>query len=462
MSSHVFYRDPRRTYPQAAYGRGVYLWDTEGRQYFDAASGALVANLGHGRDDVARAVAEQTSKVALAHTSRFSTPVLERFAARVSRVVGVPGWHVYPVSGGSEATETAIKLARHIQLLRGQPERYRVLSQRASYHGNTLGALAASGLAERKQAYAPLLSDAFVQVAPPSAECPGVGTDGSGSGCACLDAFGKAIGRLKMETGTETVAAVIVELVGGSARSGFVAHAGYVAGLRQLCDAHGILLIFDEVMSGFGRTGCWMAFHHEGVTPDLLVAAKGLAAGYAPLGAVLVAEPLFAEVAGPDPDPDQYQPAFIHGFTYSGNAVSAAAGEAVLEAIEREGLVDNAAREGARLRAGLEALAARHAWIRTVRGRGLMLGLLLADRPGLASAVTETAWQQGLILYQGHGEAEGGDSEHLLVAPPLVIAPAETDELLARLSDVLARVAAAAEPTSSRAVAQANDGAAAD
>lgn len=426
--SHVFYRDPRRAYPQAAYGRGVYLWDTAGKQYFDAASGALVANLGHGREDVAQAIAEQAGKVALAHTSRFSSPVLERFAARVSRVVGEPGWHVYPVSGGSEATETAVKLARHIHLLRGQPGRYRVLSRRASYHGNTLGALAASGLAERKQAYAPLLSDAFVQVAPPSADCPGIGNNGS---CACLDAFGEAIARL----GAETIAAAIVELVGGSARSGFVAHAGYVAGLRRLCDAHGILLVFDEVMSGFGRTGRWMAFHHEGVTPDLIVAAKGLAAGYAPLGGVLVAEPLFAEVAE--------HPAFVHGFTYSGNAVSAAAGDAVLEAVEREGLVENAAREGARLRAGLAALAARHTWIRAVRGRGLMLGLLLEDRPGLASAVTETAWEQGLILYQGHGEAESGDGEHLLVAPPLVIAPAETDELLARLGNVLDRVAAA-------------------
>ncbi|HEX6796747.1 MAG TPA: aminotransferase class III-fold pyridoxal phosphate-dependent enzyme [Ktedonobacterales bacterium] len=426
--SHVFYRDPRRAYPQAAYGRGVYLWDTAGKQYFDAASGALVANLGHGREDVARAIAEQTSKVALAHTSRFSSPVLERFAARVSRVVGEPGWHVYPVSGGSEATETAVKLARHIHLLRGQPGRYRVLSRRASYHGNTLGALAASGLAERKQAYAPLLSDAFVQVAPPSADCPGIGNNGS---CACLDAFGEAIARL----GAETIAAAIVELVGGSARSGFVAHAGYVAGLRRLCDAHGILLVFDEVMSGFGRTGRWMAFHHEGVRPDLIVTAKGLAAGYAPLGAVLVAEPLFAEVAE--------HPAFVHGFTYSGNAVSAAAGDAVLAAVEREGLVENAAREGARLRTGLEALAALYGWIRAVRGRGLMLGLLLEDRAGLAAAVTETAWEQGLILYLGHGEAEGGDSEHLLVAPPLVIAPVETDELLARLGNVLDRVAAA-------------------
>jgi adenosylmethionine-8-amino-7-oxononanoate aminotransferase len=426
--SHVFYRDPRGAYPEAEYGHGVYLWDSAGKQYFDGASGALVANLGHGREDVARAIAEQASKVALAHTSRFSSPVLERFAARVSRVVGDPGWHVYPVSGGSEATETAVKLARHIQLLRGQAGRYRVLSRRASYHGNTLGALAASGLAERKQAYAPLLSDAFVQVAPPSASCPGVGADGS---CACIEAFGEALARL----GDETVAAVIVELVGGSARSGFVAHEGYVAGLRQLCDAHGILLIFDEVMSGFGRTGRWMAFHHEGVTPDLIVAAKGLAAGYAPLGAVLVAEPIFAEVAD--------HPAFIHGFTYSGNAVSAAVGDAVLEIVEREGLVENAAREGARLRAVLEALAEQHPWIRAVRGRGLMLGLLLEDRPGLASAVAETAWEQGLILYQGHGEAEGGDGEHLLVAPPLVIAPAETDELLARLDDVLGRVAAA-------------------
>ena len=426
--SHVFYRDPRRAYPEAAYGRGVYLWDTAGKQYFDGASGALVANLGHGREDVARAIYEQASKVALAHTSRFSSPVLERFAARVSRVVGAPGWHVYPVSGGSEATETAVKLARHIQLLRGQAGRYRVLSRRASYHGNTLGALAASGLAERKQVYAPLLSEAFVQVAPPSADCPGIGTGGS---CPCLDAFADAIARL----GAETVAAVIVELVGGSARSGFVAHAGYQAGLRRLCDTHGLLLIFDEVMTGFGRTGRWMGFHHEAVAPDLIVAAKGLAAGYAPLGAVLLADPIFAELAE--------RPAFVHGFTYSGNAVSAAAGDAVLEVVEREGLVENAAREGARLRAGLEALAAQHAWIRAVRGRGLMLGLLLEDRAGLAGAMTETAWERGLILYQGHGEAEGGDAEHLLVGPPLVIASAETDELLSRLDDVFARVSSA-------------------
>ncbi|MFI5273809.1 MAG: aspartate aminotransferase family protein [Ktedonobacterales bacterium] len=431
--SAVFYRDPHTVYPAIARGQGVYLWDTAGKRYFDGASGALVANLGHGREDVARVLYEQARMVALAHTLRFTSPALERFAERVSRVAGAPGWHIYPVSGGSEATETAVKLARHIQLTRGQGGRYRVLSRRASYHGNTLGALAASGLAERKRVYEPLLAEAFAQVAPPSAACAGVGPDGS---CGCLAAFSEEIARV----GADSVAAVIVEPVGGSARSGFVAHAGYLAGLRRLCDTHGILLIFDEVMSGFGRTGRWMAFHHDaGAVPDLITAAKGLAAGYAPLGAVLIANPLYEATFAEGS-------AFTHGFTYSGNPVSAAVGDQVLRIVEEQGLVECAAREGARLRAGLEALALTYGWIRTVRGRGLMLGLLLADRPGLAAAVAGSAWEQGLILYQGHGDAEGGDGEHLLVAPPLVIQPAETDELLARTGDACAAVDASLPP----------------
>jgi adenosylmethionine-8-amino-7-oxononanoate aminotransferase len=427
--SYVVYRDVHQHYPVIVKGSGIDLWDATGRRYLDGASGALAANLGHGRRDIAEAMARQAERVAFAHTLRFTNAPLEDLAVRVDRLLyDGQHWYTYPTSGGSEAVETAIKLARHIQLLRGQPQRFRVLTFRPSYHGNSLGALSASGDPERQAPYTPLLSPAFVQAPPVAAACPGV----SGSGtCPCLAAVQATLDAW----GADTFAAVLFEPVTGSARSGFVPHPGFVAGLRQLAHAQGLLVMADEVMTGFGRTGRVLGSDHHGVRPDLLTAAKGLSGGYAPIGAVILSAPIYDEL-------QQSSKPFVHGFTYSGNPVSAAASAKALEIVEQEELVARAERMGRLLADGLQEIAREVPMIETVRGRGLMQGLVLRPEPGLAARVVREAWNQGLILYLGHGEAEGGDGEHLLVGPPLVIDEAGVARLLDLLRTTLRMVAA--------------------
>lgn len=427
--SHVLYRNLARTYPLITRGEGVYLFDDCGRRYLDASSGALAANLGHGRRDVAAAMARQAERVAFAHTMRFTNEPLEALADAIDRLVGGPGhWYTYPVSGGSEAVETAVKLARHIQRARGEGRRYRVLALRPSYHGNSLGALAASGDPDRQEPYEPLLSPAFVHAPGPRADCRASGL--AADPCGCL----RGVIQAAEGAGTSSLAAVILEPISGSTRSGFVPHPGFVAGLVAWAHRHGLLVIGDEVMTGFGRTGRVLGFDHHGVRPDMLAAAKGLSGGYAPVGAVVVSEGIYREL-GAAPSP------FAHGFTYSGHPVACAAAAEALAIVEREDLVDRAADMGNRLAAGLIAIGRRHpAVIQTVRGRGLMQGLLLQNQPGLAAAVVERSSQAGLLLYQGHGTAEGGDGQHLLVGPPLTVSAAEIDEILAGVEQAVAGV----------------------
>ncbi|CAB3390652.1 Aspartate aminotransferase family protein [Kyrpidia spormannii] len=424
--SHVFYRNFHNKYPEISHGHRVYLWDSGGNRYFDGASGALVANLGHGRKDIAEVICAQVEKVAFAHTMRFTSAPLERLGRNINAVLQGEGWYVYPTSGGSEAVETAIKLSRQVQLERGHPERYRILTRRSSYHGNSIGALSASGHASRRQPYGPLLSDAFILVDAPKAHCPGLGT---GEPCDCVAPFLAAIDQY----GAESIAAMMVEPIGGSARSGFVPHEGYLKSLREIADRYGIILIFDEVMSGFGRTGKVLAADYEGVLPDIVVVAKGLSGGYAPLGAVIANEDIYQAIRAGSGH-------FVHGFTYSGNPVAAAVGARVIEILQEEGLIDNAAVQGVALRRGLEELCDRYPWISTIRGRGLMQGILFAPIPGLAKLVVDTAWEHGCILYLGSGETEGGDGEHLLAAPPLIINDTEMGEFLDLIAEVLAVV----------------------
>ncbi len=406
--SWVLHRDLHRRYPVITHGSGINLYDDAGKCYLDGSSGALVANLGHGRHDMAAAMAEQAGQVAYAHTLTFTTPALEELAREVSTLVGdsVP-WYTYPTSGGSEAVETAVKLVRHIALLRGATGRHRILSFRPSYHGNSLGALAVSGDPVRQAPYRPLLGPAFVHAPPISENCSGIGADGS---CPCLIAVEDTL----REYGADTFAAVILEPVSGSARSGFTPHEGFVASLTRLAHRNGLLVVADEVMTGFGRTGKLLAMDHHGVRPDLFTAAKGLSGGYAPMGAVIVSGALYQELLG---GPGS----FLNGFTYSGNPVSARVAAKALQIVRDENLVARSADMGSRLHQGLLELAARHPVIRRVRGRGLMQGIVLEQISGIAARVVESAFEHGLILYHGHGAAEGGDGEHVLIGPPLII-----------------------------------------
>ena len=425
--TQVFYRSPTHSYPEISHGRGVYLYDTTGKRYLDGSSGALVANLGHGRAEIADAMAEQARRVAFAHSARFTSAAQEELARRIAAMLPYGLSHTYPVSGGSEATETAVKLARQYHLERGQPERFRVLARWASYHGNSLGALSASGHIARRRPYLPMLSPAFSHYPPPRTTCDGAEEDGE---CPCLAHLRAALERVD----PETVAAILLEPVGGSAASGLVPHRGYLAGVRRIADEFGILLIADEVMTGFGRTGKVLGMSHFQTPPDLITCAKGLSGGYAPLGAVVANDRVYQAVAGGSGR-------FAHGFTFSGHPVACAAGAKALEILEREKLVENAAESGELLRSGLDGLRRKDSRIAEVRGLGLMQGLVLeaGGTPGVRAArLADVAFLHGLIIYPGSGGPDGTSGDHLLVAPPLIINAAEVEELLSLLEEALA------------------------
>lgn len=425
----VFYRSPALPYPEISHGEGIYLWDTAGRRYLDGASGALVANLGHGRREIADAMAEQAARIAFAHTARFTSGAQEELASRVARLLPFGLGHTYPVSGGSEATETAVKLVRQYFIETGEPQRFKILARWASYHGNTLGALSASGHLARRRPYDPLLSPAFLHFPPPDPDCPGPGPDGE---CGCTRALRATI----EQAGPGSVAAILMEPVGGSADSGLVPHPGYWQAVRSIAQEYGILLIADEVMTGFGRTGKILGMSHFDVAPDLITCAKGLSGGYAPLGAVVAGDRVYEAIR-------TGSGRFAHGLTYSGHPVSCAAGAKALEILERENLVENARRMGDVLRRGLERIAAQSPWIRSVRGLGLMQALVLETdpKPGARSArLSDIAFGDGLIVYAGSGGPGRPEGDHLLVAPPLVIGEAGIDELLEALQRALGRL----------------------
>ena len=422
----VFYRAPANPYPTIDHGEGVYLFDKDGHRYLDGASGALVANLGHGRREIAQAMAAQAERVAFAHTMRFTSEAQEELARRIAALLPFGLRHTYPVSGGSEATETAVKLARQYFLETGEPKRFKVLTRWASYHGNSLGALSASGHIGRRRPYEPLLSPAFVHFAPPGPACPGPGPDGE---CSCTRALRAAI----EQAGPDTVAAILMEPVGGSANSGLVPHPGYMQAVGRIARAYGILLIADEVMTGFGRTGLTLGMEHFEVAPDMITAAKGLSGGYAPLGAVVTADRVYEAIRSGSGR-------FAHGFTYGGHPVACAAGAKALEILERERLIENAAARGELLRAGLEDLLPRHEVMREVRGLGLMQAVVLEtdQRPGARAArLSDIAFDAGLIVYAGSGGPEGLLGDHVLLAPPLIVRAEEVSELLDRFDRAL-------------------------
>lgn len=424
--TQVFYRAPAHHYPTIERGQGIYLWDSDSRRYLDGSSGALVVNIGHGRDEVVDAMAAQARRVAFAHTMRFTSAAQERLAELLAQHLS--DWddpHTYFVSGGSEAMETAIKMARQYHLERGEHGRYKVLSRWASYHGNTLGALAASGHIGRRRPYDPLVNgSAFVHFNP----C----LHASFPACGCL----AALEGLIEQAGPDTLSMLVIEVVGGSSLSGYTPPAGYLAQVAELCGRYGLLMAVDEVMTGMGRTGEWWAHSREGFRPDLMVLAKGLASGYSPLGAVVAQAPVWQAIR-------QGSGRFAHGLTFGGNPVSAAAGVAVMELMDHEDLVPNARRRGEQLAQQLERLAAVHPLILTVRGRGLMQGLVLQSvdrKPGAtASGLADDAFSHGLIIYPGSGGPNSLHGDHVLVAPPLCIGSAQVGELIQLLDQALTR-----------------------
>lgn len=436
MPGHVFHRSATHQPPTAVAGDGPYLIDARGNRYLDASSGAAVSSLGHSHPAVIEAVQRQVGQLAFAHTGFFSTEPMEALADHlVDRARRMPGCRldkVYFVSGGSEAMETALKMARQYFVEIGQPERRHIIARRQSYHGNTLGALATGGNAWRRAQFAPLLVD-VTHIAPCYAYRDKAAAETEEQyGQRVADELEAAI----TELGPETVMAFVAEPVVGATLGAVPAVPGYFARIREICDRHGVLLILDEVMCGMGRTGSLYAFEQEGIVPDILAIAKGLGAGYQPIGATLCTDTIFQAFA-------EGSGLFQHGHTYLGHATACAAGLAVQETLEREDLIANVRRQGAALRSALEERFGNHRHVGDIRGRGLFLGLELVEDRGhktpfdpartLHARVKRAAMAEGLMCYPMGGTIDGRVGDHILLAPPFIIDDGHVAEIVETL-----------------------------
>ena len=424
--SSVFHRPLGRALPAIARGEGALLWDTEGRRYIDGSGGAVVVNVGHGRREIAAAMARQAEQAAYVHGTQFTSDVLEEYARRLAPHVPIDGARLYLVSGGSEANETAVKMARAYQLAIGQASRHQVVRRSVSYHGGTLATLSLSGRPTLQAPYRPMLQVVPESPAPFCYHCP-LGKSYPDCAVACADELEAVV----LREDPKTVAAFIAEPVLGASAGAAVPPAEYAGKAKAICDRHGVLYIDDEVMAGFGRTGTWFGIEPSGVRPDLITCGKGMSGGYMPVGAVLASGRIVAALHGAG--------GFTHGFTFSHNPVTAAACLATLEILEGEGLVERSRLLGEKSLARLRALTA-HPHVGDVRGLGLMLGLeLVADKATRrpfpraekkAEAVAARCFENGLVLYPGTGCATGTEGDLVMVAPPLVVTEEQIEELV--------------------------------
>jgi adenosylmethionine-8-amino-7-oxononanoate aminotransferase len=431
--THVLHRNLHQTPPVAAGGSGAFLRDAEGREYLDGSGGAAVSCLGHAHPDVLAAMHAQVDRLAYAHTSFFTSEPAEALADQLIRT-GPDGMsHVYFVSGGSEAVEAALKMARQYFVEIGQTKRARFVARRQSYHGNTLGALAVGGNAWRRQQFGPLLIE-VEHVAPcyPYRD-QREGETPEAYGARLADELDATIRRL----GPETVIGFVAETVGGATSGVLVPVPGYLKAVREVCDRHGCLLILDEVMCGMGRCGTLYACEQEGVVPDLVTIAKGLGGGYQPIGAVLAQRRIVDAMS-------EGSGFFQHGHTYLGHPIACAAALAVQRVIERDGLLARVRERGRYLGAALRDRFGEHPHVGDVRGRGLFFGIeLVADRaskapfdPGrkLHARIKREAMARGLLVYPMGGTIDGRRGDHVLLAPPFVSTEGHLDLLVERLA----------------------------
>jgi adenosylmethionine-8-amino-7-oxononanoate aminotransferase len=418
--TRILHRQIRTTYPRVTGGEGPYLFDDTGRRWLDACGGAAVSCLGHGHPAVVAAIQAQAARLAYAHTSFFTTDVAEALAETL--VAAAPGdlSHVYFVSGGSEAMEAALKMARQYHLERGQPQRTLFIGRRQSYHGNTLGALSVGGNAWRREPFAPLLAPAL-HVAPCYAyRDRRDGESDEQYGARLADELDATI----VQAGADRVIGFVAEPVVGATLGAVPAVPGYFRRVREVCDRHGVLLILDEVMCGMGRTGTLYACEQEGVVPDIATIAKGLGAGYQPIGACLLSQRVFDAFA-------RGSGFFQHGHTYLGHAIACAAALAVQRVIAEEGLIARVREVGALLGRRLQERFGGHPHVGDVRGRGLFWGVeLVADRSTKApfdparrvnARVKQAAFDAGLLCYPMGGTLDGRRGDHVLLAPPFTI-----------------------------------------
>ena len=437
-----------RPYPIAVRGEGVYVWDSEGHRYLDFSGSAAVNFIGHGVREIADAMLEQARQLEFVHTSQFTTPVAEEFAAELLEFAGphFAQGAVYFTSGGSESVETALKLARQYQVEIGQGDRHQILSRRQSYHGSTLGALSVSGNKKRREIYLPMVREFGHIGIPYCYHCAFDCTDG------CYNCGQQYAAELEqaIEAADGQVGGFIFEPMSGATLGAVTPPPGYLPAVAEICRLHDVLLIADEVMTGMGRTGRNFAVEHWGVAPDILVTAKGLSSGYAPLGAVLASKKVVDAIAG-GAAAGQKCPqhtgsgAFLHGFTYNAHPMSVAAGRAVVRRIREQKLVQAADSEvadpsaagptakrtaGSALKTALSSLRDLDA-VGDVRGLGLLCGVeFVADKrtkapfapeKNFAGRVGQACFRRGLLVYPMQGCVDGVAGDHLLIAPPAVI-----------------------------------------
>lgn len=428
----VFYRDQNWHYPKITHGKGVFLYDDTGKSYLDGCSGSSVANIGHGNEEVADYTAAQIKKIAFSHLSRFTTDAIEECSARIAEITPGDLNHLYFVSGGSEATEAAIKMARQYFVERDKKTaKWRVISRWPSFHGNTLGSLAMTGITGRRKIYDPLLLD-FPKINQAYCyRCPYKSTYPQ-CGLACAYELETLITR----TGAENVMAFIAEPVVGSAAPGVHPPKEYFKVIREICTKYDVLLIIDEVMSGFGRTGKAFGIDYYDIVPDILTIAKGMSCGYTPIGAAVANDAVFDEIM------IKGTGHFVHGHTYGGNPLSAAIACCVMEITKREKYFENAAVQGERFMKKLQKLY-DYPIVGDIRGKGLMIGIeFVQDKKTKApfdpkfkvrDVFTQHCLDEGLVVYPGGAAIDGIRGDHVLLAPPISISASELDLMYDRL-----------------------------
>jgi len=430
--THILHRSANAVMPVAVSGSGVEIVDGQGRRYLDASGGAAVSCLGHGHPDVLAAMRRQIDALAYAHTFFFTTEAAERLADRLIEDAPPGMSHVYLTSGGSEAIEAALKMARQYFVETGEPERRAIIARRQSYHGSTLGALAAGGNAWRRAQFEPLLIETH-HIDP----CYAYRLKREGESEADYAArAAQALEDRIIEIGPGRVIAFVAETVAGATLGAVPAAGDYFKRIRAICDRHGVLLILDEVMCGMGRTGTLHACEQEGIAPDLMTVAKGLGGGYQPIGAVMLTKRIYEAFANGSG-------AFQHGHTYMGHPVAAAAALAVQEVIRRDGLLANVVAMGDRLEQRLNERFGQHPHVGDIRGRGLFWGLeLVSERASkrpfdpkvrLHACVKREAMERGLMVYPMGGTVDGVNGDHVLLAPPFIIEAAQVDAIVERL-----------------------------
>jgi adenosylmethionine-8-amino-7-oxononanoate aminotransferase len=440
----VFRRSLDPELPVAVEGHGSTIRAADGREFLDAAGGAIVVNVGHGRQSVADVLADQAARLSYAHGAAFTTEPVEAYARAIARFLPVDGPAIYPVSGGSEAIETSLKLARAYHLARGDADRWIVFSRWGSYHGNTLGALDLSGRRPLRRPYEAWLGR-FRHL---SAAYPYRAGEPESHALGDASELAAELDRAIEAAGPDTVAAFVAEPIVGATLGAVVPPDDYWPLIAEVCRRHGVLLIADEVMTGFGRTGRWFGLDHWGIRPDILVAAKGATSGYWPFGFVAASADVHDTVMGAG--------GFTHGFTFSHAPVGAAVAGEVLRILEDEDLVAASAAKGERLQVLVRGRLDEHPNVGEIRGRGLMVGIeLVADRSTrvaapraarLTEAVVSAARRRGVLLYSGTGNATGVDGDTILLGPPFVVTEGELERIVAVLGDAIDEAVMASLP----------------